>query len=92
MFDVLNSLKNIEAGHFTRRRKLPHSTLLTNQKLSSGSLHLVCCHVGELKANRETQSQTCIKYNKQTRHVRLSTFESKTITCTRTLRPHPKSI
>ena len=27
MFDVLNSLKNIEAGHFTRRRKLPHSTL-----------------------------------------------------------------
>ena len=27
MFHVLNRLKNIEVGHFTRRRKLPHSTL-----------------------------------------------------------------
>ena len=27
MFDVLNRLKNIEVGHFTRRLKLPHSTL-----------------------------------------------------------------
>ena len=27
MFHVLNSLKNIEVGHFTRRPKLPHSTL-----------------------------------------------------------------
>ena len=26
MFHVLNSLKNIEVGHFTRRPKLPHST------------------------------------------------------------------
>ena len=29
MFDVLNSLKNIEVGHFTRWCKLPHSTLHT---------------------------------------------------------------
>ena len=28
MFDLLNNLKNIEAGHITRRRKLPHSTLI----------------------------------------------------------------
>ena len=28
MFHVLNRLKNIEVGHFTRRLKLPHSTLL----------------------------------------------------------------
>ena len=27
MFHLLNSFKNIEMGHFTRRRKLPHSTL-----------------------------------------------------------------
>ena len=27
MFHLLNRFKNIEVGHFTRRRKLPHSTL-----------------------------------------------------------------
>ena len=30
MFDVLNRLKNTKVGHFTRRRKLPHSTLIVS--------------------------------------------------------------
>ena len=45
MFDVLNSLKNIEAGHFTRRRKLPHSTLCNVHiwaEKSSHNRHFTC--------------------------------------------------
>ena len=34
MFHVLNSFKNIVVGHFTRRRKLPHSTLTVKAKIS----------------------------------------------------------
>ena len=80
MFDVLNRLKNIEVGHFTRRRKLPHSTLLCAKiyvltihvlfELCDIIMHLILCQA--VKAYNETQQATPLRQ----RSITLTTMET----------------
>ena len=48
MFHVLNRLKNIEVGHFTRRLKLPHSTLHVHSSLQSMASVMQWVNLGQI--------------------------------------------